>query len=146
MGLFRWLIQRTAIASIPKCMFASSRSLRLVLRMNEERFRFLSLPNPLPGRLTAEETSWLLNCQPHDIPALISARLLKPLGNPPPRAVKFFFTADVLDSRKDRSWLTKMTNTIYQHWHRQNSRRNGVFVNGSQNGHSSLAEMASASC
>jgi hypothetical protein len=25
----------------------------------------------------------VLNCQPHDVPILVAARLLKPLGNPP---------------------------------------------------------------
>jgi hypothetical protein len=37
----------------------------------------------------------VLNCQPHDVPILVAARLLKPLGNPPPNSVKLFaaFTA-----------------------------------------------------
>jgi hypothetical protein len=34
----------------------------------------------LPLRLTAEQAEWVLNCQARDIPALISVRLLKPLG------------------------------------------------------------------
>ena len=99
--------------------------------MREEQQRFLSLLGQPPARLTAEQAAWVLNCQPHDVPALITSRLLKPLGNPPPNGIKFFATADVLELLKDRSWLTKVTNTINQHWHRQNARKKSRPVNGS---------------
>ena len=69
-----------------------------------------------------EQCAWLLNCQVHDISVLISTRLLKPLGNPPANGIKFFATADVLGSMQDRTWLAKVTATIHQHWHKQNSR------------------------
>jgi len=79
----------------------------------------------LPARLTVEQAAWVLNCQPHDVPILISSRLLKPLGNPPPNGIKFFATTDVLEHAKDRAWLAKMTNTVNQHWRHQNARRKG---------------------
>lgn len=110
-------------------MFAFARAARLYLRMKDDQHRFLSLLGQPPARLTAEQAAWVLNCQPHDLPALVTSRLLKPLGNPPPNGIKFFATADVLELLKDRSWLTKVTNTINQHWHRQNARRK----NGAQN-------------
>jgi hypothetical protein len=119
-------------------LFVSGRGRRLVLRMKEDQQRFLALLGQLPARLTAEQAGWVLNCQPHDIPALVSSRLLKPLGNPPPNGIKFFCTADVLELLNDRSWLTRVTNTINQHWHRQNARKKGHPVNGAQNGHSSV--------
>lgn len=75
----------------------------------------------LPARLTAEQAAWVLNCQPHDIPALVAAKLLKPLGNPPQNGTKFFATADLLEASKDRHWLVRMSVTIYQHWHKKNS-------------------------
>ena len=112
--------------------------------MKEDQHRFLSLLGQLPARLTAEQAGWVLNCQPHDIPALVTSRLLKPLGTPPPNGIKFFCTADVLELLKDRSWLTKVTNTINQHWQRQNARKKDRPVNGSQNGHSSLIELPAA--
>ncbi|MBU6411555.1 MAG: hypothetical protein KGR98_14320 [Verrucomicrobia bacterium] len=31
----------------------------------------------MPARLTAEQAAWVLNCQPHDMPALVAARLLR---------------------------------------------------------------------
>jgi hypothetical protein len=112
--------------------------------MKEEQHRFLSLMGQLPARLTAEQTGWVLNCQSHDIPALISARLLKPLGNPSQNSTKYFATADVLETAKDRVWLVKVTNTISQHWQHQNARKKNGAVNGSQNGFSPLADLSAA--
>ena len=57
--------------------------------MREEQHQFLRLLNQLPARLTAEQAAWVINCQPHDVPILVAARLLKPLGNPPPNRSSF---------------------------------------------------------
>ena len=89
--------------------------------MRDDQHRFLSLWGQLPARLTAEQAAWVLNCQSHDIPALIHARLLKPLGNPSANGTKYFATADLLEIAKDRAWLVKVTTTINQHWQRQNA-------------------------
>jgi hypothetical protein len=107
--------------------------MRLVLRMKDDQHRFLSLVGQLPVRLTAEQAGWLLNCQSHDIPALIHSRLLKPLGNPSANGSKYFATADLLETAKDRAWLVKMTTAINTHWQKQNAKK-GRSVNGSQNG------------
>ena len=127
------------ISTSVKPLFALRRGLRLVLRMKDDQHRFLSLLGQLPARLTAEQAGWVLNCQPHDIPALISARLLKPLGNPSQNSTKYFATADVLEITKDRAWLVKVTNTICQHWQKQNARKKDASFNGAVNGHTSLA-------
>jgi hypothetical protein len=103
--------------------------------MKDDQHRFLTLLGQLPLRLTAEQAGWVLNCQPHDIPALIHARMLKPLGNPSVNGAKYFATADLLEIAKDRSWLVRMTTTINTHWQKQNA-KNARCVNGSQNGHS----------
>jgi hypothetical protein len=89
--------------------------------MSEDQHRFLGLHGQLPARLTAEQAAWLINCQPHDIPALVNARLIKPLGNPPANGIKFFATADILEAAKDRNWLVRVSTAIYQHWHRKNT-------------------------
>ena len=107
--------------------------------MNENQHRFLSLLGELPLRLNAEQAGWVLNCQPHDIPALINARLLKPLGNPAPNSTKYFATAELLEIAKDRSWLVKVTTAINTHWQKQNARKKDVAVNGSRNGQVKLA-------
>ena len=65
----------------------------------------------------------------HDIPALVAAKLLKPLGNPAANSIKFFATADLLESIKDRNWLVRVSATIYQHWHKKNAvKKNGMTV------------------
>jgi hypothetical protein len=100
--------------------------------MKDDQQRFLSLLGQLPARLTAEQTAWVLNCQPHDIASLVAARLLKPLGNPPQNGIKFFCTADILEQLKDRSWLTKVTNAILQHWQKKSSSKKDRFQNGAE--------------
>jgi hypothetical protein len=95
--------------------------------MRDDQHRFLSLMGQLPSRLTAEQAAWVINCQPHDIPALVSAKLIKPLGNPPANGIKFFATADLLEQVRDRNWLVRVSATIYQHWHKKNAQnRNRV--------------------
>ncbi|HTQ51001.1 MAG TPA: hypothetical protein VMJ12_09850 [Candidatus Acidoferrales bacterium] len=77
----------------------------------------------LPGRLTAEQTAWVLNCQPHDVPVLVAARLLKPLGNPSPYNVKFYAASELLEQVENRAWLAKVTNALNQHWQKRNAGR-----------------------
>src|SRR5271154_7161086 len=89
--------------------------------MREEQHQFLRLLNQLPARLTAEQAAWVLNCQPHEVPILGVARLLKPLGNPPPMAVKDFAASELLEQIHDRTWLAKITNALNQHWQKKNS-------------------------
>jgi hypothetical protein len=91
--------------------------------------RTKTIPPPLstllgqvPARLNYEQTAWLLNCQPHDIPVLVAARILRPLGNPQPNSVKYFATTEILEASRERAFLSKMTETIGRHWQRKNSR------------------------
>jgi len=91
--------------------------------MRDDQHRFLMLLGRLPARLTAEQAAWVLNCQPHDIPTLVVAKLVKPLGNPPPNGIKFFSSADLLELTKDRNWLVRVTVAINQHWHKQNAQK-----------------------
>ncbi len=88
--------------------------------MKDEQHRFLMVLGQLPARLTVEQAAWVLNCQVHDVPILVAARLLKPLGNPPQNGIKFFSTLELQELMKDRSWLAKVTNTISQHWQKKN--------------------------
>src|SRR5580698_342477 len=104
--------------------------------MKDVQLRFLAILGQLPLRLTAEQTGWVLNCQPHDIPALIHSWLLKPLGNPAPNGTKYFATADILELAKDRPWLVKMTTAINTHWRNQNAKKSP-----SEGGHASLISL-----
>lgn len=90
--------------------------------MRDDQRQFLALAGQLPARLTVEQLAWVLGCQVHDVPILVSSRLLKPLGNPPPNGIKYFCSAEVAELAKDRAWLAKMTHTISQHWQKRNTR------------------------
>ena len=112
--------------------------------MKNEQYEFLTLGGRLPARLTAEQAAWLLGCQGHDVPILVAARLLKPLGNPAPNGIKFFAATDVVELASDRSSLAKVTNIVNQHWHKKNVRqKNGaaertVHERDSDNGNDSV--------
>ncbi len=108
--------------------------------MKDEQRQFLSLCGRPPARLTVEQAAWLLNCQVHDVPTLVAARLLKPLGNPPPNGTKYFATAEILELADDQSFLSKMTNAIHQHW----QKKNGCARNAARNGYVGEEELQSA--
>ena len=96
--------------------------------MRDDQHQFLMLLGQLPARLTAEQAAWVLNCQVHDVPALVAAKLLKPLGNPPANGTKYFATVDLLEATKDSHWLTRMSATIYQHWQRKNAHKRAAVI------------------
>jgi hypothetical protein len=91
--------------------------------MKDDQHRFLGLVGQAPVRLTVDQAAWVINCQAHDIPVLVAAKLLRPLGNPQPNGTKYFSTAEILEQTKDRSWLAKTTNAISQHWRAKNARK-----------------------
>jgi len=97
--------------------------------VGDDQHRFLTLLGRPPARLTAEQVGWVLNCQPHDVPVLVAARLLKPLGNPLPNSVKYFATAELIELMGDRAWLAKMTTALGQHWQKKNHRKQSVHTN-----------------
>jgi len=59
----------------------------------------------LPGRLTPEQTATLLGFAPHDIPVLVKAKLLRPLGKPLRNACKWFPANEVENLRGSTKWL-----------------------------------------
>jgi hypothetical protein len=91
--------------------------------MNPERKEFLSVLRMPPARVLAEEAAWYLGFMPHDIPVLVSAGLLKPLGHPPASGTKFFATAILLKLRDDVSWLARASDAIVRHWQVKNARK-----------------------
>ena len=103
--------------------------------MKEEQHQFLNVLGHPPARLTVEQTAWALGCQVHDIPILVNARLIKPLGNPAPNAIKFFATGEILEQAKDRSWLAKITNTVNQTWQKKNAKQKNRCVSANAKSH-----------
>ena len=74
--------------------------------------------------LTIAQTAVLLNRGEHDIPVLVRAGLLKPLGDPPPNAVKFFATVEVLELAEDREALDRICSVLTEYWRGKNMARN----------------------
>jgi hypothetical protein len=79
---------------------------------------------------------WVINCQPSDVPILVAARLLKPLGNPPPHSIKNFASSELLGQVEDRTWLAKVTNALNQHWQRRNAAKRKHLTDEARNAHS----------
>lgn len=77
----------------------------------------------LPAMLTIAQTAVLLNRGEHDIPVLVRASLLKPLGDPPPNAVKFFATAEVLELADNRQALDRICAVLTEYWRDKNMAR-----------------------
>ncbi|HEY3855695.1 MAG TPA: hypothetical protein VGO67_15000 [Verrucomicrobiae bacterium] len=50
--------------------------------------------------------------QSHDIPLLVKAGLLKPLGGGPRNSVKYFATVQVEANCRDARWLDKATKVV----------------------------------
>ena len=77
----------------------------------------------IPARLDATQAAWFLGFDPHEVPLLVAAGLLKPLGHPARNSTKFF-AADVLEQlRKDEKWLARACDAIASHWRKRNARK-----------------------
>lgn len=83
----------------------------------------LFLCQRLPGRLDVAQTAVLLGFADHDIPVLVRAKLLKPLGNPAPNAPKYFAAVEIEKVMTDKDWLEKATKVISRHWKEKNLRK-----------------------
>lgn len=95
--------------------------------MKQDRKDFLSLRN-LPARIGIGETAWLLGFSENDIPVLMSAGLLKPLGKPTITGSKYFATVDIQNFRNDIRWLGKASDAIVNHWRSKNASRRSLSV------------------
>ena len=91
--------------------------------MNEiaEQTEFLSW-KIAPARLNATQTAWYLGFEPHEIPILIAASLLKPLGHPARNGTKFFSTQALDQLRRDDKWLARASDAICDYWRERNAR------------------------
>lgn len=90
--------------------------------MDPEREKFLNLKTP-PARLNVEQAAWYLGFAPHEIPVLVTKRLLMPLGRTGPGTVKCFALVSLEELRNDRKWLARATETIVDHWRNKNARK-----------------------
>lgn len=70
----------------------------------------------VPARIDARKVSLLLGFAEHDIPVLVSSRLLKPLGKPAPNSTKWFSTVEIMQLSTSPDWLDKATKRIGEYW------------------------------
>ena len=66
--------------------------------------------------MNAEEVAVLVGYSVHDIPVLVRAGLLKPLGAPAPNAIKYFTSSDIEEKVSDPKWGAGVTYCLYKHW------------------------------
>jgi hypothetical protein len=77
----------------------------------------------LPARLDVAAAAKLLGFAEHDIPVLVAAGKLTPLGDPAPNAPKWFAAVEVVQLATDRDWLHKATKDISKHWRSKREQR-----------------------
>src|SRR5665213_1410483 len=93
-------------------------------RMNvtAQQTEFLSW-KVVPARLDANQAAWFLGFEPHEIPRLVTAGLLKPLGHPARNSTKFFATETLEQFRRDEKWLARASDAIASYWRERNARK-----------------------
>ncbi|SRR6266404_388959 len=88
----------------------------------DEVLRLLNVRR-LPSILYTDQAALLLGIHDHDIPILVDANLLVPLGNPKPNAPKRFAAVTITKLGNDPAWLDKAIRILTKHWRDKNHRR-----------------------
>jgi hypothetical protein len=92
------------------------------MNVTEQQTEFLGW-KVIPARRDASQVAWFLGFEPHEIPRLVTAGLLKPLGHPARNSTKYFATETLEQFRRDEKWLARASDVIRQHWHDKNARK-----------------------
>jgi hypothetical protein len=80
-----------------------------------------------PARLDARQAAKYLGFPDHDIPILVAAGLLKPLGKKLEQsAPRYFARVEIEEKAVDVAWLNKATDAVRSHWRRKNLARKGI--------------------
>ncbi|MDB6016340.1 MAG: hypothetical protein JWR19_829 [Pedosphaera sp.] len=77
----------------------------------------------LPARVSGREAAVLLGFSEHDLPILVRAHLLKPLGQPGPNSPKHYASIELLQHAQDVKWLHRATEIVAKNWQKRNARR-----------------------
>ena len=86
--------------------------------MNIEKDRILASVG-LPARLDVPAVAVILNFGQHDIPVLVSVKLLDPLGRPAANAPKYFARETILSNAKNIKWLSDATRAVATYWRKR---------------------------
>ena len=73
--------------------------------------------------MTKEKVAEALDIATHNIPVLMRAGLLKPLGHPGRYCVKHFSRDTLAEKFANPEWLDKVAAAIHRHWRIKNARR-----------------------
>src|SRR5450432_3849342 len=92
------------------------------MNVTAQQTEFLSW-KVVPARLDATQAAWFLGFEPQEIPMLVAAGLLKPLGHPARNSTKFFATETLEQFRRDEKWLARACDAICDYWRERNARR-----------------------
>ncbi len=84
---------------------------------------FLLNVTRLPARVDSSGAAILLGFAAHDIPVLVAAKLLVPLGRPRPTSVEYFCVAVLAGHAENPAWLSKATACVGAYWEGKNKRR-----------------------
>ena len=90
------------------------------MNVTAQQTEFLSW-KVVPARLNATQAAWFLGFDPHEIPMLVAAGLLKPLGHPARNSTKFFATEILEQLRRDEKWLARASDAISAYWQKRNA-------------------------
>lgn len=78
----------------------------------------------LPGRVDSHEAAEIIGFSDHDIPILVKAGLLNPLGQRQEHNTPRYFAAvEIQRLANDVEWLSKATDATRNHWREKNARR-----------------------
>ena len=73
--------------------------------------------------MTKEKVAKVLDIGVHNIPVLVRAGLLKPMGHPQRYCVKKFSRDLLARNLADATWLDKAAAAIHRHWRIKNARK-----------------------
>jgi len=76
-----------------------------------------------PVVMTKEKVAEALGIATHNIPPLVRAGLLKPLGHPGRYCVKHFSRDALAEKFASPEWLDKVIAAIHRHWRNKNARK-----------------------
>lgn len=91
--------------------------------MNSELSLSIQALAKFPVYMTKEKVAEALGIATHNIPPLVRAKLLKPLGNPKRYCVKQFSRDDLARNIANHDWLEKVAEAIHRHWRVKNARK-----------------------
>ena len=91
--------------------------------MNPESSLRLQSLEKFPVFMTKEKVAEALGIATHNIPPLVRAGLLKPLGHPGRYCVKHFSREALAEKFASQDWLDKVMAAIHRHWCNKNARK-----------------------